>query len=95
MREKSYICLKILVSGRVQGVFFRDLARAEALRIGLTGYARNRADGRVEIIACGEEEVVYELVRFLRRGSIMARVDKIVTSELPSTEKYKDFDIKY
>jgi acylphosphatase len=95
MREKSYVCLKIIISGKVQGVFFRDSLRAEALRIGLTGYARNRADGRVEIIACGDEESVYELVRFARRGTLISKVDKVVLSEVPTTEKYEDFDIKY
>jgi acylphosphatase len=95
MREKSYVCLKIIVTGKVQGVFFRDSLRAEALRIGLTGYARNRADGRVEIIACGDEEAVYELVRFARRGTLISKVDKVVLSEVPTTEKYEDFDIKY
>jgi acylphosphatase len=62
------ICVRCHVAGRVQGVFFRASAREEALRRGISGYARNLPDGRVEVFACGNAEAVNELREWLRHG---------------------------
>ena len=70
-------CIRFLVSGTVQGVFFRASARDEALRLGLDGYARNLADGRVEVLACGRETAIAELQRWLHHGPPLARVTSI------------------
>jgi len=70
-------CAKFLVVGRVQGVFFRASARDEALRLRLTGYAKNLADGSVEVLACGEEHALDALERWLRRGPPSARVERV------------------
>ena len=67
-------CAKFIVSGRVQGVFFRASARAEAVRLGLTGYAKNLADGSVEVLACGDPAALDELQRWLQVGPPAARV---------------------
>ncbi len=67
-------CRRCLVSGRVQGVFFRGSARMEALALGLRGRAANLADGRVEVIACGPEEKLDALCRWLSRGPPSASV---------------------
>ncbi|MDR3387021.1 MAG: acylphosphatase [Rudaea sp.] len=61
-------CARFIVSGRVQGVCFRASARDEALRLKLTGHARNLADGSVEVLACGEESALEQLERWLRVG---------------------------
>jgi acylphosphatase len=71
---------RFLVSGKVQGVFFRASARHEALRLGLHGHARNLADGRVEVIASGSDEALRELEQWLRRGPPAARVDDVSRS---------------
>jgi acylphosphatase len=70
-------CARFIVSGRVQGVFFRASAREEALRLGLAGHARNLADGRVEVLACGEEPAIAELQRWLHHGPALARVTRV------------------
>ena len=70
-------CAKFHVSGRVQGVFFRASARDEALRLKLSGYAKNLADGSVEVLACGDERALDALERWLRRGPPSARVDQV------------------
>jgi acylphosphatase len=62
------VCFLCLVAGRVQGVFFRACTREQAQRLGLTGYARNLADGRVEVLACGEPDAVAHLREWLRNG---------------------------
>ncbi len=68
-------CARFIVSGRVQGVFFRASAREEALRLGLTGHARNLEDGSVEVLACGSAEALAVLELWLQRGPPMARVN--------------------
>lgn len=68
------ICMRCLVSGRVQGVFFRASARFEAERLKIKGYARNLLDGRVEVLACGEPEAVDQLRKWLVRGPDKAQV---------------------
>lgn len=70
-----------IVSGKVQGVFFRASARHEALRLGLCGHARNLSDGRVEVVAAGGIEALSELERWLWQGPPAAHVDDVVRSE--------------
>lgn len=71
------ICQRCVVSGRVQGVFFRAFARERAQQLGVTGYARNLPDGSVEVLACGEPEAVAQLREWLREGSPEARVTSV------------------
>ncbi len=68
------VAKRYLVSGRVQGVFFRASAKAEAERLGLHGYARNLADGRVEVLAAGEPEQLTAFAEWLRQGPPQAQV---------------------
>jgi len=70
-------CARFIVSGRVQGVFFRTSARDEALRLGLAGQARNLDDGSVELIACGDEAHLAQFERWLQTGPPLARVDSV------------------
>lgn len=72
------VCFRCLVAGRVQGVFSRAATREQAQRLGLTGYARNLSDGRVEVLVCGEPDLVGQLrevrPRPRSRGSPASRV---------------------
>lgn len=77
--------VRILVSGRVQGVGFRAFAVREATRLGLDGWVRNLPDGRVEAIAQGGEDAVAQFVGALRRGPVAARVDEVVVEETEAT----------
>jgi len=72
---------RALVSGRVQGVFFRDSARQEAQRLGLAGSARNMRDGRVEVIAEGELDAVEQLIEWCRSGPSHADVTDVQVVE--------------
>jgi len=76
-RPVTKICALCHVVGNVQGVFFRASARAEAQRLGVTGYARNLPDGRVEVLACGSADAVAELRDWLRRGPPQADVSGV------------------
>jgi acylphosphatase len=86
--------VNIAVSGRVQGVYFRAFTRRKAKQLGLVGRATNLADGRVEIIAQGNDEVVTQFITWCRKGPITARVDHIDINELPVTEELHSFEIK-
>ncbi|MGB5305390.1 MAG: acylphosphatase [Gammaproteobacteria bacterium] len=71
------ICRRCLVSGRVQGVFFRASTRTTALALGLSGHARNLADGRVEVVVCGPDDAVARLQDWLHEGPSGARVTAV------------------
>ncbi|MCB9556665.1 MAG: acylphosphatase [Deltaproteobacteria bacterium] len=68
--------LRIAISGRVQGVYFRASTRHQALRLGLSGWAKNLADGTVEVCAEGETEALNALFRWCQQGPASARVDR-------------------
>ena len=70
-------CLRFLVSGRVQGVWFRASTREQARRYGITGHARNLRDGRVEVLACGDPGALGRLEEWLWQGSEAARVTDV------------------
>jgi len=78
-------CAKFIVNGRVQGVFFRASTRAEAVRLGLTGHAKNLADGSVEVLACGDATALDELQLWLRIGPPAARVENVTRSSVEET----------
>ena len=63
------------VSGRVQGVYFRGATQRKATELGLTGYARNLPDGRVEVLVCGEAAKIQALCEWLWEGPPLAEVE--------------------
>lgn len=67
----------VLISGRVQGVFYRASAQQEAMRLGLMGEVRNLPDGRVEVVAEGPRERIEELVEWCKRGPPSAVVEHV------------------
>jgi acylphosphatase len=78
----GWIARRCHVSGRVQGVYFRASTRDRANELGVTGYARNLADGRVEVLACGAPSAVQQLCDWLWHGPPAARVDEVATEEV-------------
>ncbi|KQZ80071.1 acylphosphatase [Rhodanobacter sp. Root561] len=77
---------RFIVSGRVQGVFFRASTREQAVALGVAGHARNRGDGSVEVLASGPAGALDALERWLWQGPPAARVDAVVREELPEQE---------
>ena len=71
------IRVRAVVSGTVQGVGFRWATRREAVRLGLAGFVRNRADGSVEVEAEGDADAVGQLVRWLESGPAAAQVSQV------------------
>jgi len=85
-----------IVSGRVQGVFYRDFTRREARRLGLAGWVRNLPDGTVELQVRGPAGQLEALRGRLRPGPPAARVGGIAEAELPpGTELPETFEVRY
>lgn len=77
------ICKKCVVGGRVQGVFYRATAARRARELGIRGHARNLPDGRVEVLACGDSEVVEAFVSWLWIGSSACKVTSVEADDSP------------
>jgi len=86
---------RIIVSGRVQGVFFRDHARRWASTLGLTGWVKNLRDGRVEALAEGERENIEDLVSRLRQGPPLAHVHDVMVTWEECRDEFEDFRITW
>ncbi|GGK69476.1 acylphosphatase [Amphritea balenae] len=86
-------CLHAFVSGRVQGVWFRQSTVDQAIANGLTGWTRNLPDGRVEVMACGDEAGLLLLEAWLSLGPELATVAEVESTRVESDECYSGFDI--
>jgi acylphosphatase len=87
-------CRVYLVSGRVQGVFFRQSTLKQARRLKLSGYAKNLEDGRVEIIVCGRPSAIRALEEWLQEGPPFAHVEEVETQEMTTTASFSGFSIR-
>jgi len=81
---------RLSVHGRVQGVWYRESMRQEAMRLGVTGWVRNRRDGSVEAMVQGEESTVQALIAWARKGPPAAEVLQVEAS--PGEGAYTAFD---
>lgn len=89
------IRVRLFISGRVQGVFFRSTMCQKAKKVGINGFVRNIPDGRVEAVLEGEEDKVEKLIKWARRGPIFAKVDNIKIEKEDYVGEFKDFNIEY
>jgi acylphosphatase len=87
--------VKAIVSGRVQGVFYRAAAREQADRLGLSGYVRNLPNGDVELVAEGEDDRVNRLVAWARIGPPMAHVDGVTVEDLEGEREFSGFRVSH
>lgn len=78
----AIVARRCLVSGRVQGVFYRASTRQKAIDLGVSGYARNLPDGRVEVLAVGQASTVESLIAWLAVGPPASQVSGVEVSEL-------------
>ena len=92
LRTGPVVRRQALVSGLVQGVFFRDSSRQQAARRGVAGLARNLPDGRVEVVLEGPPDEVAAVLAWLREGPAYARVDTVEVTEEP-VEGLRGFEL--
>ncbi|OOG52955.1 acylphosphatase [Rhodanobacter sp. B05] len=79
---------RFIVSGRVQGVFFRASAREQALALGLAGHAKNLDDGRVDVLASGSGEALGVLEQWLWQGPPAAKVEQVFRENLAEQDLF-------
>lgn len=82
----------LLITGKVQGVFYRASAKEVAEKLGLTGWIKNTGNGNVEALVCGKKEDVLEFAGWCRKGPARARVEDVVITEKP-VEQFERFEI--
>jgi acylphosphatase len=83
--------LRLVIHGRVQGVFFRDSMRREAQNLSVTGWVRNRSDGTVEAAVQGEPAAMDAIVRWARHGPERAQEERVEIE--PHTNSYTSFEV--
>lgn len=93
-RNEEIVRRHVIVSGRVQGVFFRDSTQREARRLGVAGWVRNLGDGTVEAVFEGDAGAVDAMLDFCRRGPERARVDEVAVDAGQPQEGLQGFDIR-
>ena len=87
--------LYVLITGKVQGVGFRNFTQLNARQLGIKGYAKNLPNGKVEVVAEGDKAQLDALITLLEKGPRYARVDSLEIDENPFTGEYQAFDIRY
>lgn len=85
--------ISIIISGKVQGVFFRQSTKEKAISLGITGIVKNLPDGNVYIIACGTAAQLKTLIDWCRQGPARAKVTGIKTQEI-SLQEFNNFSIE-
>jgi len=85
--------VELRIVGRVQGVFYRASARAQARALGVTGYARNLDGGDVEVVAEGDEKRLERLVAWCRVGPPTARVTRVEVRRTTATGEFAGFEV--
>jgi acylphosphatase len=81
----------VYIEGKVQGVYFRDSTREQALKLGITGWVRNLPDGRVEAVFQGEEDKLKKMLEWCWQGSPMSRVDDVYVEDMAGKQEFSDF----
>jgi acylphosphatase len=87
--------VRVIIEGRVQGVFFRHRTQEMAIKLGLKGWVKNRRDGRVEALFEGDQERVDQIIQWCHRGPSEARVSRVDLLWEDFTGEFEDFSICY
>ena len=85
----------VVISGRVQGVWFRASTRDKAQQLGLTGWVKNTVEGNVEAVFEGKEQQVQQMIDWCHRGPPHARVDNVEVQKKPISQGFEQFSIEY
>jgi len=85
----------VIISGRVQGVWFRSSTKQKAEQLGVTGWVKNTRDGCVEAIFEGEENNIKEIVEWCHRGPPLAKIERVEVKNQNITNGFDGFSIKY
>lgn len=81
------------ITGKVQGVRYRDFVQSAATELGVVGYVKNNPDGTVAVVAQGLPDILKEFVEFLHEGSLLAKVDAVGVEWGTARVTYDDFSV--
>lgn len=87
--------IECIITGRVQLVMFRDFAQRKARKLGISGMVENFPDGSVKVVAQGSEGNLLELVSYLKKGSMLAKVENVSVAWAEPMDSFEDFKIIY
>jgi acylphosphatase len=88
--------IHVIISGRVQGVWFRASTKEKAEQLGLTGWVMNTRDGKVEAVFEGEENFLQEMLSWCHQGPPHSRVENVeIKKQSPKSNDFNDFSIRY
>jgi len=85
----------VLISGKVQGVWFRSSTKQKAEQLGLTGWVRNTPEGDVEAVFEGEEKIIKEMIEWCHRGPPLAKVENVEVKKQNLTNGFDGFSVRY
>lgn len=86
--------IHLIISGRVQGVYFRAFTKKQAIKHGVTGIVSNKDNGTVEITAQAEQESLDLLINWCHKGPLLAKVKSVIINEYPTAENFSLFEIR-
>ena len=88
--------IRIIIKGKVQGVYFRDLVKQNANKLGVVGYVKNLKNGGLEIVAQGDDSKLDILVKLCKSGPIFAKVESLSVSDgdIGASEEFTFFDVR-
>ncbi len=84
----------VIISGKVQGVFFRSSTKNVAIELDITGWVRNRVDGMVEAVFEGEKENIEQMIDWCRKGPELARVMDVEIKSERYAGEFKSFEVR-
>ena len=87
--------VQVIISGRVQGVWFRANTKNKAEQLGITGWVRNTDDGKVEALFEGEDDNIKEMIEWCKHGPTIAKVTDVRVKRNPDQDECNSFSIKY
>jgi len=85
----------VIISGRVQGVWFRSSTKNKAEQLGITGWVRNTSDGNVEAVFEGDEKIIEEMLEWCNHGPPQAKVDNVEVEKQPAFDEFDQFSFRY
>jgi len=84
----------VIISGRVQGVWFRASTKNKAEQLGIKGWVRNTPDGNVEAVFEGDEKVIEEMLEWCNHGPPLAKVDNVQVKKQPVSYEFDKFSFR-
>lgn len=86
--------VQLTISGRVQGVYFRAFTQKQAIKLGVVGFVRNKADGSVEVIAHADTDKLQIFINWCHKGPLLAKVNNVIIDDYSAQELFTQFEIR-